>query len=898
MRQSLERNVKAGLIVVFLVLIANAGLSNQATNTLAINEKLVTHTRQAQTQLESALLTLTQAESGVWGYVITGDENYLESYRRAATEVEPALNHLGQLTADNPRQQGRFAVLRESARGRLDQLADAAGQARRGGFAAGQALVKTHRGEQMMKEIRRTVAEMSQEEESLLKSRDAKSQASRQDARLTFAISTLTSVALVVLLGLALMRGLMVRQRNEAAIHDQREWLQIALSSIGDAVIATDASGRVRFLNPVAEYLTGWTQAEAENRTLTEIFKIVNEKNRQTVENPLTKVLRDGQTVGLANHTLLISREGRKIPIDDSGAPIKDQAGKVVGAVLVFRDVTMRQRAEEDLRASEEFNRRILESAPDCIITLDLDGRLLSINTPGMRLMDADDVSSFEGADWLEFWRGADRETAIAAVETAKTGNSGRFQGFCPTAKKTPRWWDVIVAPIYNPQGNVVKLLATSRDITALHEVETERQRIEEERARLLKIEQRARAQAEEANRIKDEFLATVSHELRTPMNAILGWANLLRGGEMDEAEVNRAFETIERNASAQSRLIEDLLDVSRIITGKLRLERQTVDLASVVEAALEAARPAAEGKRITVVSNLESQVVRVFADPQRLQQIVWNLLSNAVKFTPRGGRVEVELRERESQIEILVSDTGQGIDPDFLPYVFDRFRQAEGSTARKHGGLGLGLAIVRHLVELHGGKVTADSSGEGRGATFTISLPVPSVQTESPPTSKAVTAEDEDDSHLLANAPSLEGLRVLVVDDEPDARDLLAVVLRQRGAMVTTADSALAALETLTAHPFDVLISDIQMPEVDGYELIRRLRASEAGRGKFIPAVALTAHVRPKDRARVLAAGFQMHVSKPVSAAELVIGVGSLAWNLGRDPKREMPLIGNAPQL
>jgi len=886
MRQSLERNVIAGLIVVFLVLIANAVLSNQATNTLAVNEKRVSRTHEAQTQMEAALLTLTEAENGVWGYVITGNKLYLESYRQAVAEVDTKLNRLGQLTADDSRQRQRTAILRESVRRRLDLLADTVRRVRLGGLAAGQAAVKTNRSERIMGEIRRIIGEMRQEEESSLKSRNAKSQDSHRDARMTFVISTLTSVALVVLLGLALMRGLTERQRNEAAIGEQREWLRITLSSIGDAVIATDAFGRVRFLNPLAERLTGWTQAEAEDKTLTEIFKIVNEDSRQMVENPLTKVLRDGQTVGLANHTLLISRDGKETPIDDLGAPIKDRAGKVVGAVLVFRDVTMRQQAEVELRASEEFNRGILESAPDCIITLDLDGRLLSMNTPGARLMEIDDFSSFDGVDWLDFWQGADREAAIAAVETAKTGKTGRFQGFSPTAKETPKWWDVIVAPIRNPQGRVVKLLATSRDITALHEVETERQRIEQERARLLKVEQRARAQAEEANRIKDEFLATVSHELRTPLNAILGWASLLRGGEMDDAEIDRALETIERNASAQNRLIEDLLDVSRIITGKLRLERQTVDLASVIEAALEAARPAAEGKQITLESNLDSQVVKVFADPQRLQQIVWNLLSNAVKFTPRGGSVEVELRERESQIEISVSDTGQGIGPDFLPYVFDRFRQAEGSTARKHGGLGLGLAIVRHLVELHGGKVTADSPGEGRGATFTVNLPIPSAPIEAPLTPKAVATEDEDDSQLLAHAPSLEGLRVLVVDDEPDARDLLAVVLRQRGAMVTTSDSAIAALETLNAHPFDILISDIQMPGVDGYELIRRLRAREAGRSKYIPAVALTAHVRPKDRARALAAGFQMHVSKPVSAAELVIGVGSLAGNLGRKLK------------
>ncbi|HKQ74349.1 MAG TPA: ATP-binding protein [Blastocatellia bacterium] len=886
MRQSLERNVIAGLIVVFLALIANAVLSYNATNTLATNEKQVTHTQEALTQLEATLLTLTEAEKDVWGYRVTGDELYLESYRQAIADVDPKLNRLSQLLADNSGQQQRITSLRESVRRMLDLLAATVRLVERDGFAVAHAVVKTSGNELIMKEVRRIIAEMRQEEESLLKSRNTNLQAGHRDARMTFAVSTLTSVALVVLLGLVLMRGLSERQRNEAAIGEQREWLQITLSSIGDAVIATDASGRVRFLNPVAECLTGWTQAEAEDRMLTEIFKIVNEKSRQSVENPLTKELRDGQTVGLTNHTLLISRWGREIPIDDSGAQIKDHAGRVVGAVLVFRDVTMRQQAEEELRVSEEFNRGILESAPDCVITLNLDGRLLSINTPGARLMEMDDFSLFDGVDWLDFWRGADREAAIAAVETAKTGKTGRFQGFSPSIKETPKWWDVIVAPIRNPQGKVVKLLATSRDITAMHEVETERQRIEEERARLLKFERRARAQAEEANRIKDEFLATVSHELRTPLNAILGWANLLRGGEIDDAETNRAFETIERNAAAQSRLIEDLLDVSRIITGKLRLERQMVDLASVIEAALEAARPAAEGKQIIMKSNLESQTVKVFADPQRLQQIVWNLLSNAVKFTPRGGRVTVELTARESHIEIAVSDTGQGIGPDFLPYVFDRFRQEEGSTARKHGGLGLGLAIVRHLVELHGGKVRAESPGEGYGATFTINLPIPSVQIEAPYTPEAVAPEDEEDSQLLANAPSLEGLRVLVVDDEPDSRDLLAVVLRQRGATVTTVGSAIVALETLKANPFDILISDIQMPEVDGYELIRRLRLSEAGRDKFIPAVALTAHVRPKDRARVLAAGFQMHVSKPVSAAELVIGVGSLAGNLGRNLK------------
>ncbi len=543
--KSLERNVIAGLIVVFLALVANAVLSNQATNTLALNEQWVTHSYEVKSQQESTLLALMEAEKGVFGYAITGSEHYLETYRRAVAEVDPKLNRLSLLSADNPRQQQRIASLRERARRRLDLMVETIGRIQREGLASGQEAIKTLRAEQIMKEIGQIMAEMRNEEESLLKFRDAKSLESHRDARMTFAISTFTSLALVVLLGIVLMRGLTERKHNEAAIGEQREWLQITLSSIGDAVIATDASGRVRFLNPVAEALTGWTQGEAEDRAITEIFKIIDEKSRETVENPLTALLRDGpltallrddQTVGLTNHTLLISRDGKETPIDDNGAPIKDQDGKLVGAVLVFRDMTTRQRTEEKLRASEEFNRGILESAPDCIITLDLDGRLLSINTPGASLMETDDINSFEGSYWLDFWRGADREAAIAAVETAKTGNSGRFQGFRPTMKETPKWWDVIVAPIRNPQGEVIKLLTTARDITALHEVATERQRIEQERARLLKVEQRARAQAEEANRIKDEFLVTVSHELRTPMNAILGWANLLRGGEIDEA--------------------------------------------------------------------------------------------------------------------------------------------------------------------------------------------------------------------------------------------------------------------------------------------------------------------------------------------------------------------------
>ena len=405
------------------------------------------------------------------------------------------------------------------------------------------------------------------------------------------------------------------------------------------------------------------------------------------------------------------------------------------------------------------------------------------------------------------------------------------------------------------------------------------RQWAEEERARLLVREQEARRQAEEANRIKDEFLATLSHELRTPLNAILGWAQVLRSGKVDPATTERALEAVERNARAQAQLISDLLDVSRIITGKLRLELRPVELPRILDAALDSVRPAAAAKGIHI-QVVPGQISGPFVgDPDRLQQVFWNLLSNAIKFTPQDGTVEVRLRHRDSMAELAVSDTGIGIRSDFLPYAFDRFRQAEGTTTRHHGGLGLGLSIVRHLVELHGGTVAVESEGEGRGATFTVSLPV-RVGAESALAERR--AEEPEPERLLNSRDLLAGLHVLVLDDEADTRELLATALEQHGAKVTSAGSAADALEALDQGSFQVLISDIGMPGEDGYSLIRKVRARGAERGGSLPAVALTAYARTEDRVRALSSGFQMHLSKPIDPAELVATIASLAGRQG----------------
>ena len=395
----------------------------------------------------------------------------------------------------------------------------------------------------------------------------------------------------------------------------------------------------------------------------------------------------------------------------------------------------------------------------------------------------------------------------------------------------------------------------------------------EEELRALYEREQEARRRAEEANRLKDEFLSTVSHELRTPLNAILGWTWLLGSGKLDAEGSHRARVTIEHNARAQGQIIEDLLDVSRIITGKLRLQIEPVDLVQVVAAALESIRPAADAKEICIARCFDA-APRIPGDPQRLQQVVWNLLSNAVKFTPRGGRVEVHVGRQDSHVELRVADTGMGIRPDFLAHVFDRFRQADSSTTRTHGGLGLGLAIVRHLVELHGGTVAAQSDGDGRGASFVVSLPVPALAS---PAAAPEPLPSPAGRPGTAAAPDLLGLRVLLVDDDPETRRIVPLMLEQFGAAVTTVASAAEALALLRRATVDVMIADIGMPEENGYSLIGKVRALDGELGS-LPALALTAYAGEADRQQSLAAGFNLHLAKPAEALDLVSAVAALA--------------------
>jgi len=504
----------------------------------------------------------------------------------------------------------------------------------------------------------------------------------------------------------------------------------------------------------------------------------------------------------------------------------------------------------------------LIESADDAIISKTLEGIITSWNKGAERIFGytADEVIGKPVTILIPPGQ-EDEEPAILA--RLRAGERIEHYETIRVRKDGTRIHiSLTVSPIKGPKGDIIGASKIARDITEQIQAHTELDA--------------AYRQAEESSRLKEEFLATISHELRTPLSAILGWARMLRLGQLSEENAAKALDTIERNARAQAQLIDDLLDVSRIVTGKLRMDVRPSDPSTFIDAAVDAVRPAAEAKGVRMQKVMDTGLISIPGDPVRLQQVIWNLLSNAIKFTPRGGRVQIRSERVNSHLEIVVSDTGQGISPDFLPHVFDRFRQADQKTSRQHGGMGLGLAIVRHLVELHGGNVSAASDGEGKGSTFIVRLPIsPIYKVDATGARVHPAARDL----LPANEATerLDGLRILVVDDEPDTRDLLKQGLENCGANVRLAASAAEAVDSIVAEIPDMLISDIGMPGIDGYDLIRQIRGLPADAGGKIPAVALTAYTRVEDRLQALRAGYDMHVPKPVELAELVAVAASV---------------------
>jgi PAS domain S-box-containing protein len=652
---------------------------------------------------------------------------------------------------------------------------------------------------------------------------------------------------------LSLVLDVTVATRIEEALRKSEAQYRLLFESNPQAMWVYDLT-TLRFLavNDAAVRHYGYSRSEFLDMTIKDIRPPEDVK---LLENYLASESAELDHAGEWRHR---KKDGTIINVDITSNRL-NFAGRAAEFVLVH-DVTERRKAETALRISEDRYRDLVDNSHELICTHDLEGRVLSVNPWAARVLGYPQYA-LVGMNIRDGLLPEHREKFDEYLRTVVTEGSARGVMKVRTATGETRLWEYY---------NTLRTEGVEKPIVRgmAHDAT--------ERRQALKREQEARLEAEAANRVKDEFLSTLSHELRTPLTAIMGWADLLLSDEVEPEKRSQAIETIFRNANSQCQLINDLLEVSRIITGKLRLEFVACELDSVIEAAAQSIRPTAEAKGVRLQVLLEPHVGPVFGDRERLQQVVWNLLSNGVKFTPKGGLVQVTLQRINSHVEIVVNDTGVGIRSDFLPHVFDRFRQADGSTTRTYGGLGLGLAIVRHLVELHGGTAWAESPGEDQGSRFTVRLPaMTSNEDHSPEELKqpAVTTAEARDRQ----PSTLENLRVLVVDDEIDARSLLTTMLERCGAQVVAVGSAREGLESIESWQPDVLIADIGMPVEDGYGLIRKVRALPRERGGHTPALALTAYARTEDRVRALSEGYQVHLAKPVDRFELAAVVASL---------------------
>ena len=637
----------------------------------------------------------------------------------------------------------------------------------------------------------------------------------------------------------------------------RRGWFESILTRLGEGIIAVDRQGRVDFMNPAAEALTGWRGADAAGRPIDSVVWLVDEATRRRIENPMWAALAGNLQPHEGLRPLLISSEGNETPVDVTASPIVDDPSTVLGAVMILHDVTERRRVGQ----VQSRLAAIVDSSEDAIVSKTPEGVVLSWNAAAERLFGYTAGEMIGRPITLIFPTDRLAEEVDFLGRLAKGERIENYDTIRVRKDGTPIDVSVTLSPIRDGSGRIVAVSKIARDVTA-------RKRAEQDRAELLRREQAALHESLTLNRVKDEFIATLSHELRTPVNAICGWASLLGTGRLSGGDAAQAIEVIARNATLQTQLINDLMDLSAVAVGKMRLNIGQVQLVDVVEASLASVRPSITAKGLTLDASLSGDDMTVMADADRLQQVVWNLLSNALKFTPSGGRIEVRLERQAGFARIVVADTGVGIAPETLPAIFDRFRQADATTTRRHRGLGLGLAIAKHLVELHGGSIWADSDGLGCGARFTVELsllrghahPIPALASSS--TGATVDGGGE-----------LSGIRVLVVDDNEESRRLVGQVLALAGATVVETASVPEALSAFRRDGFDVVVSDIAMPDTDGYTLMQELR-----RERRPPlGLALTAFATDADRDRAIQAGFNAHVAKPVLPQELVQEITSL---------------------
>ncbi len=996
-----------GYVLTLAVLVGGGLIGFRNAQQLIKNDQMTACAQETLTGLETLLSTMKDAETGQRGYLLTEDEQYLTPYYDAVAGMRTKLAHLQDLMSDNSDQHDPLARLEGKIEAKLSELKRTIDLMKARDRTGALELVRSNAGKRLMDELRQDVGAMELSERELLRQRAVESKASSDITLLSIAIPSLMGTGLVGIVYFLSHRNMVQRRRAAEVADEQRERLRVTLTSIGDAVITTDAGGRITYLNPVAESLTGWASGEAINHPLNTVFRIINEETRMSVENPVRRVLCDGMVVGLANHTLLIRKDGSELAIDDSAAPIRDGKGEIVGCVLIFRDIGERRNLEKqnvESLAAANLLASVVASSEDAIISKSLDGIIQSWNSAAERLFGykAKEAIGRHISLIIPPDHAREEEHIIRQIRAGK-----RVEHFETTRMRrdsTRLQISLTVSPIRNAAGEIVGASKIARDITdrkraekvlretdvrkafllnlsdalrplvdsieiqatssqligdqlnvnraifadiegddcivrrgyvrgvppiegrfpvklfgenliasyrrgesiAVADVASDARLTVSEAASLRAIEivafagvmlikerrwvaafvvhnatprewtgeelelmsgvaertwmavERARSEAalQEADRQKDQFLATLAHELRNPLAPIRNSIEVMKRADGDANLLNSAVNTVDRQLGHLVRLVDDLIDISRISRNKIELRKEQIELASVLHQAVEAVRPLTEQAKQHVSMSLPPEPIYLQADPVRLMQIFGNLLNNASKYTESEGHIWITVELQNHNVMVRIKDSGVGIAPDALPNIFEMFTQVDRTLDRSQGGLGIGLSLVKRLVELHDGTVTAHSEGVDRGSEFVVTLPVHD---------KLQRREAEPSTSELK---STKPRRILVVDDNKDASTTLAMLLKLTGNEVQTAQDGLQAIEEAEQFRPDLVLLDIGLPKLNGYDACRRIR--EQPWGKDMVLVAATGWGQEDDRRKSTEAGFDHHLVKPVDFATL----------------------------
>lgn len=825
MSRSFDRWFLIGSGIAVLLLVANLSITVRNYQTLFDDFERVKRTHEELMDLGQLVKLARDAESGQRGYLLTGDKAYLEPYTKAKAEIDAQMGTIRSNLQAHANLASLVDNIDQPLQRKMSELAEVIEIFDSQGLEAARKVIRQNHGKHSMEQLQSNVALAIKATTDNRADGIQRLNDSYRLSMVTGVLAGLATIFAVLAYSISLRRHMAERERAAAEIAAQRQFYLTTLVSIGDGVITTDRDGRVTHLNGVSERLTGWKIDEAEGKPLEEVFRIVNEQTRLPVESPTIRAIHEGVIVGLANHTILLAKDGVERPIDDSAAPIKDADGEVVGCVLIFRDVSERRQAEIEQTESVARFKSVVDNVPDGIITYNEDCTIESFNP---------------AAEWL-FGYTAD-EVVGKKIDILFASENFELGAETEGRRQSGETFPMETAVSTYSRGNEVVSTAILRDIT-------ERKRNEEELRRIA-------ADLSEANRRKDAFLATLAHELRNPLAPVRNAVELMRLMGPNEETLQKSRDVIERQVTHLTRLIDDLLDVSRITRNKLELRSERVELADIIHGAIETSMPLINSKNHRLNLSLPADPVWIYGDAIRLSQVFMNLLTNAAKYTPDRGHIALTAVVEGDEVLVKVNDDGIGIPPASVSHLFEMFYQAHGAEDTPQSGLGIGLSLVRHLVELHGGTVSARSEGQGRGSEFAVRLPLAGEEEKGP-------AEEPSSPRELP-----EQMRILVVDDNEDIASTLSMLLEASGHTAFVATDGQKGVEMAEELRPDAVLLDIGMPKLNGYEACRAIRDSEWGKDMLL--IALTGWGQEDDRRRTREAGFNAHLVKPVDLATL----------------------------